>query len=155
MDSVARAATRDAHHITVRTLALRCPREELCVAQVVETEKLRMTARLRQAVADGLAGLRELFNGAAQPNRRREQHTSFTGSVIVLTASGTQYHGICRDLSAGGMGALVSAPLEIGQQVRISYKHPALGKQMAFATVKQRHGYRYGFAFTDTIHKHA
>jgi hypothetical protein len=53
------------------------------------------------------------------------------------------------------MGALVSAPLEIGQQVQISYRHPVLGKQSAPATVKQRQGYRYGFAFAETIHQNA
>jgi hypothetical protein len=97
---------------------MRC--EELCVTQVIETEKLSMTTRLKHTVTHGLAGLRQLFVGESQLNRRREPRTPFTGSVIVVTASGTQYRGLCRDLSNGGMGALVSAPLEIDQQVRIS-----------------------------------
>ena len=94
---------------------------------------------------DWSATLRKLIAGAAYPKQRRERRVPFDVSINVCTVSGVNYRGFCRDLSPFGMGALVSAPLEIGEQVRINYEHPTRGEQMASATVRQRHGYRYGF----------
>ena len=53
------------------------------------------------------------------------------------------------------MGAIVTAPLALGEQVLIKYEHPA-GEQatrsvVRRAIVKQRFGYRYGFEFDVTL----
>ena len=88
----------------------------------------------------------------APPNRRRENRKPVKAPIEVRAASGVTYPGYSRDLSPLGMGAVVSAPLRINEQVWVKYDHPVRGEQCARATVRQatvrqRHGYRYGFEF--------
>jgi len=65
------------------------------------------------------------------------------------------YAGVSRDLSLLGMGAIATAPLEVGDQVLIKYDHPtsdvATRSVVRHAVVKQRFGYRYGFQFDVTL----
>ena len=99
-----------------------------------------------------LSSLRQTLTGTIRANRRREQRRPFTTPIEIRVGSGVTYRGFSRDLSRLGMGAVVSAYLEIGQEVWVSYDHPTDGTVSARAvvrrgTVRQRFGYRYGFAF--------
>ncbi|MGH3429806.1 MAG: PilZ domain-containing protein [Mycobacteriales bacterium] len=85
-----------------------------------------------------------------QDERRREPRTPFAGSIEVRTAGGTTFRGVARDLSDGGMGAIVYADLSVGDRVVIYYIHPLeRASRFVFRTacVRGRHGSRYGFEF--------
>ncbi len=74
---------------------------------------------------------------AGPPNRRREIRKAFKTPIEIRAASGVTYPGFSRDLSSLGMGAVVSAPLEVNEQVWIKYDYPARGEQVARAAVRQ------------------
>jgi c-di-GMP-binding flagellar brake protein YcgR len=89
-------------------------------------------------------------------NRRRERRSPFKAPIEIRASSGVTYRGVARDLSPFGMGALISASLNIGEEIWIKYEHPASGSQIARAivrraTVKERTGYRYGFEFQVSV----
>lgn len=99
-----------------------------------------------------ITAIRQTLLRRARQNRRREHRISFKAPIEIRTPSGVTYGGFSRDLSPLGMGALITCYLEIGDEVWVKYEHPAAGEQFARvtvrrATVKQRHGYRYGFEF--------
>lgn len=99
------------------------------------------------------ASLRRSFAAPSQVDRRAEQRRSVKLPIEVRSADGTQYRGFTRDLSNIGMGAVVSAELHVGDQIWVRYLHPVRGEQesravVRHATVRQRHGYRYGFEFS-------
>ncbi len=65
------------------------------------------------------------------------------------------YKGVGRDISGFGIGAVVSAPLDIGEEIWVRYDHPSAGltaqSVVRRAIVRQRHGYRYGFEFLHPV----
>lgn len=86
--------------------------------------------------------------------RRREPRNPFEASIEVRTAGGTTFRGVARDLSNGGMGAIVYADLEVGDRVVIYYMHPAnSASRFVFrpACVRGRYGSRYGFEFENSL----
>lgn len=119
---------------------------------ICSIRQLQSSTLHQSAVLDWFAALRDSLTRPARSNRRRQQRHALKVPIEVRTASGVTYPGVSRDLSTVGMGALVSAYLEIGDKIWVKYDHPARGEQSAratvrAATVKQRHGYRYGFEF--------
>jgi c-di-GMP-binding flagellar brake protein YcgR len=103
-------------------------------------------------VLDWIASIRQYIARPARQDRRQEVRRSLKLPVEVRDESGTLYRGFTRDLSELGMGAVVSAELKVGDQIWVRYEHPTLGEQnfravVRHATVRQRHGYRYGFEF--------
>lgn len=82
---------------------------------------------------------------------RHEPRIAFTGSIEVRTASGTVFWGTARDLSKGGLGAIVCADLQVGDSVAVKYAHPQppADSQIVVrcARVRGRYGSRYGFEF--------
>jgi len=106
-------------------------------------------------VLDWIASLRQALHRPLRPNRRRERRDPYKVTIEIRTSSGGIYPGVSRDVSLLGMGAIVTAPLALGEQVLIKYEHPA-GEQatrsvVRRAIVKQRFGYRYGFEFDETL----
>ena len=98
---------------------------------------------------------RHLLGQDARQERRGEFRADLKFPIEIRAASGITYRGVSRDISGSGMGAVVYAYLELGEQIWIKYQHPTEGEQNAravvrHATVKQRHGYRYGFEFLAT-----
>lgn len=91
-------------------------------------------------------------SSGSEKERRRELRRFLKLPIEVRGSTAISYRGYTRDLSPTGMGAVVSAALNVGEKVWIKYDHPSKGEQKASAvvrhgTVRQRHGYRYGFEF--------
>ncbi len=88
-------------------------------------------------------------------NRRREERRELKLPIEIRTAAGVTYPGFSRDLSPNGMGAVVSAPLNVGEEIWIKYEHPATDRSSRVtvrrATVRQSRGYRFGFEFEFTV----
>ena len=104
---------------------------------------------------DWIATLRQALKRPPRTNRRRERRDPYKVPIEIRTSSGGIYPGHSRDVSLLGMGAITSAPLEVGDEVLIKYDHPT-GDQTSRsvvrrATVRQRLGYRYGFEFQVTL----
>ena len=89
-----------------------------------------------------------------QVERRREPRAPFAASIEVRTSAGVTFRGIARDLSDGGMGAIVYADLGVGDRVVIYYMHPVeQATRFVFRTacVRGRYGSRYGFEFENAL----
>ncbi len=98
-----------------------------------------------------LSSLRQSLTGPRLSDRHRERRVDLK-LPIEVRAAGTAYAGLSRDLSPTGMGAVVSAPLNVGDRVFVKYEHPYPSGNVPRmvvrrAVVRQRHGYRYGFEF--------
>ena len=93
--------------------------------------------------------------GPKPPVERRETaRAPFTASIQVRTALGITYRGFGRDLSACGMGAIVSADLDVADPVVIYYTHPTrTGTRFLCRSgvVRWRVGSRYGFEFERSL----
>ncbi len=93
------------------------------------------------------------------PNARSSPRKPFAGFLDVRLLTGTTYRGVARDLSAGGIGAIVFADtkfanLQTGDAVEISYAHPAVAGDESVtrrAAVRGRYGNRYGFRFEQPL----
>lgn len=99
-----------------------------------------------------ITAVREAFLRPARQNRRREHRLAFKAPIEIRAPSGVTYRGVSRDLSPLGMGALVPAFLQVGDEIWVKYDHPGAGELLTRATVrratvKQRNGYRYGLEF--------
>lgn len=99
-----------------------------------------------------LSNLRHTLSSTSAVERRRQQRRYLKIPIEVRSSTAVSYKGFTRDLSLSGMGAVVSAPLKIGDKVWIKYNHPSRGEQevravIRNAIVRQRHGYRFGFEF--------
>lgn len=85
--------------------------------------------------------------------RRRSPRTPFSERLTVRTANGTTFHGIGRDVSDSGLGALVCADLQAGESVVLYYTQLD-GAATKFicrpAQVRRRHGNLYGFEFQNS-----
>ena len=98
-----------------------------------------------------ISSLRHSVLGASD-ERRREERRYVKFPIEVRVSSGDVFPGFSRDLSRSSMGAVVSTPLKIGQQVWISYDRPVGGVEPVRvvarpATVRICLGFRYGFEF--------
>jgi c-di-GMP-binding flagellar brake protein YcgR len=70
--------------------------------------------------------------------------------LTVSTPAGQSHHGVSRDLSEGGMGAILRAELPVGEQVCLQYQLPDGSPPKKIAAVVQWHkGSRYGFKFVE------
>lgn len=82
--------------------------------------------------------------------RRQSARAPFTESVVVRAAGGITFHGIGRDLSETGLGAIVYGDLNIGDSVVIYYTvRESAATKFVYrpACVRRRHGNAYGFEF--------
>ena len=115
-----------------------------------------IAACILKVVPNWLSALRQAIVGATPLNRRREQRQRVKLHIEIRTSEGVTYPGVSRDLSERGMGALVTAPLAIGDKVHIKYEDPGQHGNppqsiVRSAIVRQRFGYRYGFEFDQTV----
>lgn len=100
-----------------------------------------------------ITAVRESLASPAKAERRGEQRIPYKTTIEIRTADGITYRGYSRDLSLRGMGALVAASLEIGDEIWVKYDHPKRGEQISRATVRQAKvrsrlsSSRYGFEF--------
>lgn len=108
-----------------------------------------MFAWMAEPKVNWTASLRGPIDGAAE--RRREERRFLKLPIEVRVPSGVTYTGLSRDLSRTSLGAVVSARLEVGQQVWVTFRYPEAGKEPVRvelqATVRQCLGFRYGFEF--------
>ncbi len=82
--------------------------------------------------------------------KRRALRTPFAESIEVRTTAGTTFRGVGRDVSEGGLGAIVYADLNVGDSVVLYYMHPREAASQFVchpALVRRRYGNRYGFEF--------
>ncbi len=98
-----------------------------------------------------IEALRDFVVGSPA-ERRREQRRYLKVPVEVRVASGVTYPGFSRDLSRFNMGAVVSTPLKVGQEVWVTFEYPIAGHEAACrvdtqATIRQGLGFRYVFEF--------
>jgi len=103
-----------------------------------------------------LSKLRRHAPADAATDRRREERRNLKLPIEVRTAAGVTYKGFSRDLSSSGMGAVVSAPLNAGDEIWVKYSHPVPGSPTGLvmarrAKVRQSRGYRYGFEFDFSV----
>lgn len=86
---------------------------------------------------------------------RKEPRVAFTVSIEVRAANGAVFRGIARDLSTRGLGAIVSADLQVGDYVVIKYAHPQRQGDIQVvrrsARIRGRYGSRYGFEFEQSM----
>lgn len=65
--------------------------------------------------------------------------------------SGQSHHlleGHCRDLSEGGLGALIAQDLDPGEVASLTFSLPGMSQQWKVrAVLRHRRGYHYGFEF--------
>jgi len=90
----------------------------------------------------------------ARRDRRKFPRRKTRESMIVITASGYRYRALCRDVSDGGVGAIViSADLDISERVSLEYYdgEGATTRRRAPAVVANRRGTRYGFALLESM----
>jgi len=64
--------------------------------------------------------------------------------------------GHCRDLSAGGLGALVAADLPTGEVISLTFSLPGSTESWKVRSVlRYRRGYHYGFEFLSLSESHS
>jgi hypothetical protein len=109
---------------------------------------------MSESETNWISALRHSLIGAPV-ERRREERRYLKFPVEVKVASGETFSGFSRDLTRLSMGAVVSTPLKVGQQVWISYDYQVGGKLEHVvgrkATVRQCLGYRYAFEFQSPL----
>lgn len=83
--------------------------------------------------------------------RRASPRTSLNSPLAVLSAGNQTYRGVCRDISASGLGAIVYGDLLVHQNVRLRFSL-ATGRGINVpAVVRYRYGSRYGFEFLELV----
>jgi hypothetical protein len=110
---------------------------------------------MKELKPNWMTAMRDSFLGTAA-ERRREPRRYLKLPIEVRVASGATYPGFSRDLCRFSMGAVVSTPLNIGEEVWITFDYPAAGETpvrpiVRHATVRQRLGFRYGFEFASPL----
>jgi PilZ domain-containing protein len=68
-------------------------------------------------------------------------------SPMTVTSGSTTYHGWCLDVSRGGIGFTCAAPLELGDEVKVSIRFEALGDLEARGIVRHTAAFRAGCEF--------
>ncbi len=98
----------------------------------------------------------QLARSTPSAEQRSSPREPFAASLDVHVTTGITYRGVARDLSAGGIGAIVFADtknfaaLKVGDSVVIDFEHPCpQGTEHVAcpACVMGRYGNRYGFRF--------
>src|SRR5215470_4185670 len=90
----------------------------------------------------------------ARRDRRKFPRRKTRESMLVITASGQRYRALCRDVSDGGVGAIViSADLDISERVNLEYYdgESAATRRRVPALVANRRGTRYGFVLLESL----
>jgi len=90
-------------------------------------------------------------------DRRRHPRSSFVHDIVVRTAAGDTFHGFGRDISQSGLGAIIAADLQVGEELLIRFEQadpsgasPHVVEQKC--VVRQRFGHRYGLEFVSEQH---
>jgi PilZ domain len=97
-----------------------------------------------------ITALRHSVTGTDE--RRREERRYLKMPIEVRLASGETHAGFSRDLTRYGMGAVISTPLKVGQEVWVKFDYPNAAdgtprEILCQATVRQCLGFRYGLEF--------
>jgi c-di-GMP-binding flagellar brake protein YcgR len=90
-------------------------------------------------------------NRVAQRRKRRYPRFRSEFPVTVSLFSGRDHEQLsahCRDLSAGGIGVLIAADLNVGEVASLAFSLPTLPQPWNLrAVLRCRRGYQYGFEF--------
>jgi len=85
--------------------------------------------------------------------RRLRRHPRYRSEfpLTVTLFSGNEHQnlaGHCRDLSEGGIGALIAAELKLGEVASLAFSLPGMPQEWRVrAVLRHRRGYHYGFEF--------
>lgn len=93
-----------------------------------------------------------LASAMIPPLKAVSERLRFSGPIELRTNTGKRLRGIAQDISAGGIGVILYADLEVGESVVIHFPHPTHGASQVVrhsACVRRRFANRYGFEFTD------
>jgi c-di-GMP-binding flagellar brake protein YcgR len=77
--------------------------------------------------------------------RRRYSRHRYIERIYVGKQDGTWFTAMTYEISAGGLSAATTTPLEVGEMVNLS---PVVGKRVE-AIVRRKHGAMYGFEFLE------
>ena len=80
--------------------------------------------------------------GQRPQDRRRLRRDPLHASVVIIASGGFTFHASARDCNAGGVGAIVCADLQVGDEVVVK-----MDERKLRCAVRNRNGYRYGFEF--------
>jgi hypothetical protein len=68
-------------------------------------------------------------------------------SPMTVTSGSTTYHGWCLDVCQGGIGFTCAAPLQLGDEIKVSIRFEALGDLEARGIVRHTAAFRSGCEF--------
>jgi hypothetical protein len=68
-------------------------------------------------------------------------------SPMTLTSGTKKYHGWCLDVCQGGIGFTCAAPLQLGEEIKVSIRFEALGDLEARGVVRHTAAFRSGCEF--------
>ena len=82
------------------------------------------------------------------PTTRQFKRRPLQTRLGVTAADGNRYRGWCQDVSEGGLGATVAAPLKLGDEVSLEFELAAGPEAVTVrALVRFTDGFRHGFEF--------
>lgn len=82
--------------------------------------------------------------------QRKHQRYVFSESLIVIRGTADNLEripAICMEISEGGMSAIVTEPLAVGEEVGLSFDVAPGKKVQVKAVVRNHFHFRYGFEF--------
>ncbi len=83
-------------------------------------------------------------------DRRRQPRFKFETAIKVTSRSCGSVKGHCVDISEGGISALLTIEVPSDKMVEVEFVTP-FGPVTAYAMVRQRNAFRYGFQFVEPI----
>jgi hypothetical protein len=98
-----------------------------------------------------LEGADQQKSGSAGHGAETRRHPRYKLEVEVRIHSKTcgVLHGRTVDISESGISAMLKIEVPVGELVELQFTLP-YGPVTAFAMVRQRNAFRYGFQFTDS-----
>ena len=76
------------------------------------------------------------------------QHSRFVIDLRVVVRAEDQIYGRTRDLSEGGVGAVLTGDLKVNQVVEVEFQLPGRNEPLYMtAEVRYRRGFQYGLKF--------
>ncbi len=82
------------------------------------------------------------------PVARQFDRRVLESSLLLVAADGATYRGWCNDISEGGLGATIAAPLQLRAEVTLQFELPLSPEPLRLrAVIRYLYGFRLGFEF--------
>ncbi len=82
------------------------------------------------------------------PIARQFERRVLESSLVLFAPDGTLYRGWCNDISEGGLGATIAAPLPLRTEVTLQFELPLSAEPTRLrAVIRYSNGFRLGFEF--------